>query len=83
MQLGSYLQPNGNLAPDQLKFESYSQQYVYTKLGEAAAGHTEPYNIYGIVLDAGAPYVKNRPTCTVRLIDQSLNQKAAGFTGTA
>jgi len=54
---------------------------VFTPLGEAAAGHTEPYNIYGVVIDAISPYVKNKPTCQVRLIDQSLNLKAAALTG--
>ena len=51
---------------------------MYTALGEASLGHTEPYNIYGVVMDASAPYVKNKPTAQVRLIDRSLNQRAAG-----
>ena len=55
---------------------------MYTSLGEAAAGHTESYNIYGVVIDAISPYIKNKPTCQVRLVDPSLNIKAAGFTGT-
>ena len=29
-------------------------------------------------MDASAPYVKNKPTAQVRLIDRSLNQRAAG-----
>ncbi len=38
------------------------QKYAYTALGEASLGHTEPYNIYGVVQDASAPYIKNKPT---------------------
>ena len=51
------------------EFVSYDQEQVYTKLGEASAGHTEAYNIYGVVIDAISPYIKNKPTCQVRIID--------------
>ena len=61
------------------KYDDYQTRYVYTPLGEASLGHTEPYNVYGVVLDASAPYIKNKPTCQVRLIDRSLNQRAAGL----
>lgn len=54
---------------------------MYTPLGEAAAGHTESYNVYGVVIDAISPYIKNKPTVQVRIIDPSLNLKAAGLTG--
>ena len=62
-------------------FTPYEQQQVYTNLGETAAGHTESYNIYGVVIDAISPYIKNKPTCQVRIVDPSLNLKAAGLTG--
>jgi hypothetical protein len=42
---------------------------VYTPLGETAAGHSESYNVYGVVIDAISPYIKNKPTCQVRLVD--------------
>lgn len=62
-----------------MKWEDYQQRYVYTRLGDASVGHTDPYSIYGVVLDATAPYVKNKPYCNVRLIDPSLNQRAASL----
>ena len=52
-------------------------KYVYTQLGTTSLGSTELYHIYGVVMDASIPYVKNRPTCQIRLIDQTLNIKAA------
>lgn len=45
------------------QFTAYEQQQVYTPLGEAAAGHTDSYNVYGVVIDAISPYIKNKPTC--------------------
>lgn len=74
----------GGDSPDPANFFTpYDQQQVFTPLGETAAGHTESYNIYGVVIDAICPYIKNKPTCQVRLVDQSLNLKAAGLTGTS
>ena len=52
-------------------------KYVYTQLGTTSLGSTELYHIYGVVQDASIPYVKNRPTCQIRLIDKTLNIKAA------
>ena len=40
-------------------------------------GSTEPYHIYGVVFDASIPYVKQKPTCQIRIIDQTLNKQAA------
>lgn len=59
------------------KYEDFQQKYVYTKLDSVSLGSTEPYHIYGVVFDASIPYVKNKPTCQIRIIDQTLNKQAA------
>ena len=50
---------------------------MYHKLSEPSRGSTEPYNIYGVIVDATYPYVKNKCLCSVKLIDDSLNAKCA------
>mmetsp|Transcript_17097 Transcript_17097/g.12146 ORF Transcript_17097/g.12146 Transcript_17097/m.12146 type:complete len:109 (-) Transcript_17097:1336-1662(-) len=57
--------------------EVINQKYVYAPLAETAMGHTEPYNIYGVIIDASAPYMKNKCLCNLKIIDVSLNLKAA------
>ena len=61
------------------KYEDFQMKYVYTPLGTTSLGSTELYHIYGVIQDASIPYVKNRPTCQIRLIDQTLNIKAAAI----
>ena len=59
------------------KYEDFQQKYVYTKLDSVSLGSTEPYHIYGVVFDASIPYVKQKPTCQIRIIDTTLNKQAA------
>ena len=40
-------------------------------------GSTEPYNVYGVIIDATYPYTKNKTLVTIKLIDDSLNVKCA------
>ena len=80
MRLGSYLLSNDGRGPEQSKFQSYAQKYVWTPLSSLALGSTDPYHIYGVVIDATAPYIKNKPCCNVRIIDQTLNLRAANDT---
>lgn len=50
---------------------------MYHKLSEPSLGSTEPYNIYGVIIDATYPYTKNKTLVTIKLIDDSLNVKCA------
>lgn len=54
---------------------------IFTPLGECAVGHTEAYNVYGVVIDSTAPYYKCKPTVCVRLIDPTLNMECAQSNG--
>ena len=40
-------------------------------------GQTEPYNLYGVIIDATFPYVKNKCLVSIRIIDDTLNVKCA------
>ena len=62
------------------KYTEYQQQYIYTHLGKLSSGHTDPYNVYGVVFDASTPYFKNKCSCQIKLIDHTLNSKAAEVT---
>lgn len=75
MVTSSLMQP-----PTFSKYTEFQQQYIYTPLSKISLGTTDPYNIYGVVIDASIPYVKNKCTCSVRVIDQSLNLRAAEMT---
>ena len=71
------MQAGRNSSPQ--KYEDFQQKYVYTKLDSVSLGSTEPYHIYGVVFDASIPYVKQKPTCQIRIIDQTLNKQAAAI----
>ena len=64
----------------------YNQKFVYTELAKPSLGHTEPYNIFGVIIDATYPYskvsknsfgdqknVKARWIVNIKIIDVSLN----------
>ena len=34
------------------KWKAYEEKVVFTQLGETALGHTDCYNVYGVVIDA-------------------------------
>ena len=67
----------------------YTQKFVYTELAKPSLGHTEPYNLFGVIIDATYPNNKcknnfstdkkpmTRWMASIKLIDPSLNQKAA------
>ena len=71
----------------------YAQEFIYTDLAKASLGHTEPYNLFGVVIDSTFPYSReakfnpnfkqkdNKPNLrwmvNMKMIDPSLNMKAA------
>lgn len=64
--------------------KKYNQKFIYTELAKPSLGHTEPYNLFGVIIDATCAYSKQRDPkqkpmwiCGVKMIDQSLNVKAA------
>ena len=68
---------------------SFTQKFIYTELAKPSLGHTEPYNLFGVIMDATLPYQKqknsgygsagkqNQLMCHLKIIDQSLNIRAA------
>lgn len=38
--------------------KQFTQKFVYTELAKPSLGHTEPYNLYGVITDASHPYSK-------------------------
>jgi len=36
-----------------------TQKFIYTELAKPSLGHTEPYNLFGVVIDANTPYVRD------------------------
>ena len=53
---------------------------MYTELSKPSLGSLEPYHVYGVVIDATLPYIKNNKyVCTLKIIDHTLNLKAASI----
>ena len=38
--------------------KKYAQKLIYTELAKPSLGHTEPYNLFGIIIDSTYPYGK-------------------------
>ena len=62
----------------------FTQKLIYSPLSRASLGATEQYNIYGVVIDATAPFLQgetakgyDRYMVSAKIVDQSLNIKAA------
>ena len=62
----------------------YDQKFIYTQLAKASVAATEPYNIYGVIIDATAPYRQGdtmsgmqRHMVSIKIVDASLNVKSA------
>lgn len=56
----------------------YTQKFIYTELAKPSLGHTEPYNIFGVIIDANLPYTKQKnpnstkqppSMCMIKMID--------------
>ena len=64
----------------------FNQKFVYTELAKPSLGHTEPYNLFAVIIDATQPYMKQKAPnqikqpmsmCNIKMIDPSLNIRAA------
>ena len=65
----------------------FNQKFIYTELAKPSLGHTEPYNLFGVIIDATLPYTKPKidmtskkqpfSMSTLKMIDPSLNIRAA------
>ena len=73
-----------------MKAKEICQQFIYTRLAEPSTGHTDPYNLFAVILDSTAPYAKDIKSyysasetkkwmLNLKLIDPTLNLRAASI----